>query len=75
MKNLLPASAAHTRTQQKRVPEEGENCRTSMIRNFLHALQAPSRSDYPLDAVSAAGLLCTHGKDKLGLGTPNSLKL
>ena len=32
-------------------------------------------SAYPLDAVSAAGPLCTHGKDKPGLGAPNSLKL
>ena len=29
----------------------------------------------PRDAVSAAGPLCTHGKDKPGLGAPNSLKL
>ena len=30
---------------------------------------------YPPDAVSAAGLLCTHGKDKPGLRAPNSLKI
>ena len=30
---------------------------------------------YPLDAVSAAEPLCTHGKDKPGLGAPNSLKI
>ena len=42
---------------------------------FLHAFHAPCRSDNLPDAVSAAGPLCTHGKDKPGLGAPNSLKL
>ena len=41
---------------------------------FLHALQAFSLTVYPRNAVSAAGPLCTHGKDKPGLGAPNSLK-
>ena len=45
------------------------------IFDFLHAFHAPSMTDYPLDAVSAAGLVCTHGKDNPGLGAPNSLKL
>ena len=75
MKKLLPASAAHTRCQKKRVPEEGKIGRTYTIFDFLHAFHAPSRSAYPRDAVSAAGPLCTHGKDKPGLGAPNSLKL
>ena len=46
-----------------------------MTFHFLHALQAFSMTASPLDAVSAAGPLCTHGKDKPGLGAPNSLKL
>ena len=29
----------------------------------------------PLDAVSAAGPVSAHGKDKPGLGAPNSLKI
>jgi len=60
----------HTGWQQKRVPEEGEIGRTYTIRDFLHAFQAPSMTDSPRDAVSAAGPLCTHGKDKPGLGGP-----
>ena len=30
-------------------------------------------TDYPRDAVSAAGPLRTHGKDKPGLGDPHSI--
>ena len=60
----------HTGWQQGGIPEEGENRRTCTIRNFLHAFEVPSMTDYPLDAVSAAGPLCTHGKDKPGLGGP-----
>ena len=67
--------AAHTGWQQKGVPEEGEIGRTYTIRDFLHAFQAFSRSASPRDAVSAAGPLSAHGKDKPGLGAPNSLKL
>ena len=72
---LLVYNRAHTRTQKGGVPEEAEIGRTSTIRDFLHALQAPSMSDSPRDAVSAAEPLCTHGKDHAGLGAPNSLKL
>ena len=72
---LLVYNRAHTGWQQGGVPEEGENRRTSSRFYFSHAFQAPSMSDYPRDAVSAAGPLCTHGKDKPGLGAPNSLKL
>ena len=53
---------AHTRTQQKRVPEEGGIGRTSMVRNLLHAFQAPSMSAYLRDAVSAAGPL-SHSRE------------
>ena len=35
-------------------------------------LQALSMSNSPLDAVSATGPRSTHGKDKPGLGVPNS---
>ena len=42
------------------------------IFDFLHALRAAGRSDFPLDAVSAAGPVSTHGKDNPGLGAPNS---
>ena len=66
---------AHAGPQKGGVPEEAEIGRTSTIRDFLHALQAPSMTAYPRDAVSAAEPLCTHGKDHAGLGAPNSLKL
>ena len=69
-KMLLVYNRAHTGTQQGGVPEEGENRRTSSRFYFSHAFQAPSMTAYPLDAVSAAGLLCTHGKDKPGSGGP-----
>ena len=45
------------------------------IFDFLHAFHAPSMTASLRDAVSAAGLVCTHGKDNPGLGAPNSLKL
>ena len=61
---------SHTGTRQGGVPEEGENRRTSSRFYFSHAFQAPSMSASPRDAVSAAGPLCTHGKDKPGLGGP-----
>ena len=60
---------------KKRVPEEGEIGMLLMAFHFLHALQAFSMTAYPRDAVSAAEPLCTHGKDKPGLGAPNSLKI
>ena len=66
---------AHAGWQKGGVPEEAEIGRTSTIRDFLHALQAPSMTAYPRNAVSAAEPLCTHGKDHAGLGAPNSLKL
>ena len=53
---------------------EGGIGRTSTIRNFLHAFQAPSMTDSLPDAVSATGPLSAHGKDKPGIGAPNSLK-
>ena len=71
----IPIYSSHAGTQKERVPEEAEIGVCSMICYFLHALQAFSMTAYPLDAVSAAGPLCTHGKDKPGLGAPNSLKL
>ena len=57
-----------------KVLEEGENRRTSSRFYFSHAFQAPSMSDSPPDRISAAGPLCTHGKDKPGLGalTPSN---
>ena len=61
---------SHTRCQKGGVPEESENRRTSSRFYFLHAFQAPSMSDSLRHAVSAAGPLCTHGKDKPGLGGP-----
>ena len=65
----------HTRTQKGGVPEEAKIGRTiTRIEFFTCALGAPM-TDSPLDAVSAAEPLCTHGKDKPGLGPPNSLKL
>ena len=70
----IPIYNPHAGCQKERVPEEGEIGVCSMICNFLHALQAFSMSASPRDAVSAAGPLCTHGKDKPGLGAPNSLK-
>ena len=71
----IPIYNSHAGCQKERVPEEGEVCRTYTICYFLHALQAFSMTAYPRDAVSAAEPLCTHGKDKPGLGAPNSLKL
>ena len=71
----IPIYSSHAGTQKERVPEEAESRVFPMTFHFLHALQAFSMSAYPLDAVSAAGPLCTHGKDKPGLGAPNSLKL
>ena len=68
-------NSAHARNQKGGFPEEAEIGRTSTIHDFLHALQAPSMSDSLRHAVSAAEPLCTHGKDKPGLGAPNSLKL
>ena len=73
-KMQIPIYSSHAGCQKERVPEEGEIGVFPMICNFLHALQAFSMSAYPRDAVSAAGPLCTHGKDKPGLGAPNSLK-
>ena len=70
----IPDCISHARRQKESVPEEAEIGVCSMICNFLHALQAFSMTASPLDAVSAAGPLCTHGKDKPGLGAPNSLK-
>ena len=57
-----PAWAAHVRTTER------VGCLS------FHELEAAA-GDFPLDAVLAAGPLCTHGKDKPGLGAPNSLKL
>ena len=71
---LIPDCISHAGTQKERVPEEGGIGVFPMTLHFLHALQAFSMTAYPLDAVSAAGPLCTHGKDKPGLGAPNSLK-
>ena len=65
----------HARTQKGGVPEEAEIGRTiTRFVFFTCALGAPM-TDSPLDAVSAAEPLCTHGKDHPGLGHPNSLKL
>ena len=62
MENANSYSNPHAGTQQKRVPEEGKISRAYTIFHFLHALQAFSMTTSPLDAVSAAGPLCTHGK-------------
>ena len=70
----IPIYNPHASPQKKRVPEEGQIGVFPTIIHFLRALQAFSMTDSPLDAVSAAGPLCTHGKDKPGLGAPNSLK-
>ena len=70
----IPIYSSHAGCQKERVPEEGKIGVFLMTLHFLHALQAFSMTDSPLDAVSAAGPLCTHGKDKPGLGAPNSLK-
>ena len=64
----LAIDRTHPRCQKKRVPDEGEIGRTYTIDDFLHALQAFSMSAWLRHAVSAAGPLCTHGKDKPGLG-------
>ena len=69
----IPIYNSHAGCQKERVPEEGK-IGVFLMTNFLHALQAFSMTAYPRDAVSAAGPLCTHGKDKPGLGAPNSLK-
>ena len=69
-KMLLVYNTAHTGWQQGGVPEEGENRRTSSRFYFSHAFQAPSMTEALRHAVSAAGPLCTHGKDKPGLGGP-----
>ena len=61
---------SHTGWQQGGVPEEGENRRTLSRFDFSHAFQAPSMTAYLRYAVSATGPLCTHGKDKPGLGGP-----
>ena len=71
----IPIYSSHARTQKERVPEEAESRVFSMTFHFLHALQAFSMTASPRDAVSAAGPLCTHGKDKPGLRAPNSLNL
>ena len=72
---LLVYRSPHTGWQQGGVPEEGKNRRTSSRFYFSHAFQAPSMTASPRDAVSATGPLCTHGKDKPGLGAPNFFKL
>ena len=69
------AFMSHAGTQKREVPEEAKIGRT--ITTFLFftcALGAPMTDSLPY-AVSAAGRLCTHGKDIPGLGPPNSLKL
>ena len=71
----IPIYSPHAGCQKERVPEEGKIGVFPMSIHFLHALQAFSMTAYPRDAVSAAEPLCTHGKDKPGLGAPNSLKL
>ena len=71
----IPIYNPHARRQKERVPEEAESRVFLMTFPFLYALQAFPMTAYPLDAVSAAGPLCTHGKDKPGLGAPNSLKI
>ena len=38
--------------------------------NLSHAFEAPCMIAYLRHTDSAAGLLCTHWKDKLGLGGP-----
>ena len=63
-----------------RGPKKRESLRRAKLAfltifHFLHAFQAFSMTASPLDAVSTAEPLCTHGKDKPGLGAPNSLKL
>ena len=66
---------SHAGPQKRGVSEEAKIGRTiTRIEFFTCALGAP-RSDYPLDAVSAAEPLCTHVKDHKWLGPPNSLKL
>ena len=69
-KMLLVYKYSHTATQQGVVPEEGENRRVPSPFYISYAFQAPSMSAYLRHAVSAAGPLCTHGKDKPGLGGP-----
>ena len=58
------------RCQKEGIPEEGENRRVPSPFYFSHELQAPSMTDYLRYAVSSTGPLCTHGKDKPGLGGP-----
>ena len=67
---LLVYRSPHTRCQKGRVPEEGENRRTSSRFYFSHAFQAASMTASLRYAVSATGPLCTHGKDNPGLGGP-----
>ena len=69
-KMLILDCISHAGCQKERVPEEGKIGVFPMTVHFLHALQAFSMTDSPLDAVSAAGPLCTHGKDHPGLGGP-----
>ena len=69
-KMLLAYDSSHTGWQHEGVTEESENHRVPSPFYFTHAFQAPSMSDSLPDAVSAAGPLCTHGKDKPGLGGP-----
>ena len=60
----------HAGTQKRGVPEEANIGRTiTTFEFFTCALVAP-RSAYPLDAVSAAEPLRTHGKDHPGLWGP-----
>ena len=64
------AKVPHTRCQKGRIPEEAKIGRTiTTFVFFTCALGAPMTA-YPLDAVSAAEPLCTHGKDHPGLGGP-----
>ena len=67
---LLVYNRAHTRWQKEGVPEKNESRRVPSPFYFSHGFQVPSMTDSPPDAVSAAGPLCTHGKDKPGLGGP-----
>ena len=46
---------AHARTQQERVPEEGEIGRTQGLFYFLHTFYAAAMTAYPRDAVLATG--------------------
>ena len=75
IKKRNPIFISQPRCQKEGVVEEGKIGHSSGIFALFTCVVADANTASPPDAVPAAGPLCTHGKDKPGLGAPNSLKL